>query len=53
MRGITWIVIREYGRIVRIWGVSVRISFAIMSVAALALFALALTLLNRGTGIRD
>ena len=33
--------------------VKVGISFAIMSIAALALFAVALTLLNRGTGIRD
>jgi len=33
--------------------VNVGISFAIMSVAALTLFAVALMLLNRGTGIRD
>ena len=33
--------------------VHVGISFAIMAIAALALFAVALTLLNRGTGIRD
>jgi len=33
--------------------VNVGFAFAIMAIAALALFALALTLLNRGTGIRD
>jgi ABC-2 type transport system permease protein len=33
--------------------VNVGLAFAIMSIAALALFALALSLLNRGTGIRD
>ena len=33
--------------------VNVGFAFAIMAIAALTLFALALTLLNRGTGIRD
>ncbi len=33
--------------------VDIGIAFAIMAIAALALFAVALTLLNRGTGIRD
>ncbi len=33
--------------------VNIGIAFAIMAIAALALFAVALTLLNRGTGIRD
>jgi ABC-2 type transport system permease protein len=33
--------------------VDIEVAFAIMGIAALTLFAVALTLLNRGTGIRE